>query len=395
LADDRPDGEWLMKRLRDMRDREGVQAFSTLLHLLAHLNLPDLKAESLLTELLRHREEVHEALGRDPGLRVATLDYLSNVRRLLGNPTIVEQSQLEATEKSAITDPLTRLFNRRHFMRALDMEVRRSERYSLRMSLLMLDLDEFKALNDRHGHLFGDLVLQRVGKLLRKAVRDADVACRFGGEEFAVILPETDRLGSFAVAERIRRSIRTGFAEKPIGGKLVHVSLSGGIAAYPEDGPAPAKLVARADQALYLAKRGGKNRISLHHSERRGAVRYPAKGAARVELVRRSDAEPVPARPVNLSLGGVLLDTRGKYDTADHVEVRFDGIDATGRKRDWSTEATVIRVEPGEASAGETEDSPQVELRRVALAFARPIPEDCLFQHVRRNRETVRERGMA
>lgn len=375
LANDRCDGDRLMTRLRELREAEGIRACSAALGVLAHLEIPEVQAERLLVELLRHRAEVTRALGRDPGLRVAAIDYLSNVNKLLANPAVVESSELERTERSAVTDPLTRLHNRRHFGQALALEVRRSHRYSLQLSLLMLDLDAFKRLNDRHGHLFGDLVLQRVGQELRRAVRDADSPCRYGGEEFAVILPETDRLGGLAVAERIRERIHRSFAERSVGGKHVEVTLSGGIASYPADGEEAQALIERADQALYLAKRLGKNRISLYHSERRGAIRYPAKSTARASLQTPTGGAATEVRPLNLSHAGALLDLDEDLSAATPVELRFRGRDAAGRPRDWVVNARVVRFERGGARA---------DRRRVAVVFDDSLPDECLFQQVLR-----------
>ena len=376
LADDRCDSAWVMNQLREIRDTDDAPAHAAALHALAHIEIPEVQAERLLEELMRHRSEVTRALGRDPGLRVAVVDYLSNFKKLLANPTIVESSHLERTERSAITDPLTRLYNRRFFGRALALETRRGHRYSLRLSLLMLDVDGFKRLNDRHGHLFGDLVLQRVGHVLSRAVRDADSPCRYGGEEFTVILPETDRLGAYAVAERIRQRIRHSFTDKPVGGRRVEVSLSGGIASYPVDGEDPPALIARADQALYLAKRQGKNRISLYHSERRGAIRYPARAGSRVNLQALPCGTPTRVRPLNLSRQGALLDVGDDLHASAPVEMTFDGSDATGRPRSWVTVARVVRV-----------DRPARGGRRgrVAVVFDEPLSEDCLFQQVQRN----------
>jgi diguanylate cyclase (GGDEF)-like protein len=375
LANDRCDGERLMTRLRELRDSEGIRACSAALSVLAHLEIPEVQAERLLVDLLRHRSEIARALGRDPGLRVAAIDYLSNVNKLLANPAVVESAELERTERSAVTDSLTRLYNRRHFGRALALEVRRSHRYSLQLSLLMLDLDTFKRLNDRHGHLFGDLVLQRVGQELRRAVRDADSPCRYGGEEFAVILPETDRLGGLAVAERIRERIRRSFVERSVGGKHVDVTLSGGIASYPVDGEEAQALIARADQVLYLAKRLGKNRISLYHSERRGAIRYPAKSTARASLRKPSGEAGSEVRPLNLSRAGALLDLAEELEPAASFELEFRGRDVAGRPRTWLTAARVVRVERGGARADRC---------RVAVAFESPLPDECLFQQVHR-----------
>jgi diguanylate cyclase (GGDEF)-like protein len=375
LANDRCDGDRLMTRLRELRKAEGIRACSAALSVLAHLEIPEVQAERLLVDLLRHRAKVTLALGRDPGLRVAAIDYLPNVNKLLANPAVVESSELERTERSAVTDSLTRLYNRRHFGRALALEVRRSHRYSLQLSLLMLDLDAFKRLNDRHGHLFGDLVLQRVGQELRRVVRDADSPCRYGGEEFAVILPETDRLGGLAVAERIRECILRSFAERSVGGKHVEVTLSGGIASFPVDGEEAQALIARADQALYLAKRLGKNRISLYHSERRGAIRYPVKSTTRAGLLTPTGEAASEVRPLNLSRAGALLDLDEELEQAASVELEFKGRDMAGRPRAWFMAARVVRIERGGA---------QGDRWRVAVAFESPLPDECLFQQVQR-----------
>jgi diguanylate cyclase (GGDEF)-like protein len=372
LADDRCDADGLMARLRELRDAEGAPACSAALRALAHLEIPETQAEQLLLDLLHHRGEVARALGRDPGLRVAAIDYLSNVKGLLANPTILERSALERTERSAVTDPLTKLFNRRYFARALALEVRRSHRYSLRLAVLMLDLDEFKRLNDRHGHLFGDLVLQRVGEVIRRAVRDADTPCRYGGEEFCVLLPETDRLGAYAVAERVRDRVRGSFEQRVVRGVQVDVRLSGGIAAYPVDGESGASLLARADQALYLAKHQGKDRIRLYHSERREAIRYPARAAARVTL--RAGGTPAAARIVNVSRRGALLDLGAEAIGGPAVEVVFAGYDAAGRPCAWSAAGHVVRVERSAAGAR----------RRLAVRFDAPLNEECLLQQAER-----------
>jgi diguanylate cyclase (GGDEF)-like protein len=245
----------------------------------------------------------------------------------------------------------------------------------LHLSLLMLDLDGFKPLNDRHGHLFGDLVLKRVGRVLRRAVRDADTPCRYGGEEFAVILPETDRLGGYAVAERIRRRVRRSFAERAVGGQQVEVALSGGIASFPVDGEEPSALIARADQALYSAKRLGKDRVSLYHSERRQTIRYPVKPLICARLQSPPGAQARAARPLNLSRGGALLHLDDTLEPATPVELTFEGRDAAGRPRNWARSGRVVRVESRDGF---------VDGCRVAVAFDELLPEECLFQQVQR-----------
>jgi diguanylate cyclase (GGDEF)-like protein len=372
IAEDRPDSERLMARLREIRNLEGIATCSSLVYLLANLSVREEEAERLLDGLLRHRDELRSKLGRDPGLRVAAIDYLTNVRQMMNNPTIVELSQLRRTERSAITDHLTGMYNRRYFQSAIEVEIRRSRRYVLPLSLLMLDLDAFKSVNDVYGHPFGDLVLQVVGQVMRRAVRDSDLACRVGGEEFAVILPETDRLGAYAVAERIRLRIAKTFAEKPVGGRAVAMTVSGGIASYPADGDEADELVRRADRALYQSKMRGRNRVILYHSERRRAVRFPVRARARVQLSADVYDEPRTVRPVNLSTGGILVELKEDVLPEGHVRLTLERRGGPGRVERLETSGRVVRVEASRDGGP----------ARVAVAFERPVQEQQLLRHV-------------
>jgi len=367
LADDRSQADRLMTRLRELRRLDEIPAFAATIHLLAHLELSDKVAEKLLEDILAHRHKMEGALGRDPGLRVAVIDFLSNIEQRLTNPMIVEMSQFEETERSAVTDSLTGLYNRRFFRTALEREVRRCRRYGLTLSLVMLDLDGFKDVNDEYGHLFGDLVLRRVSRFVRRAIRESDIACRFGGEEFTVVLPETDRLGAYAVAERIRRRVEWAFAARPTSGREVPMTLSGGIASYPEDGRDLEGLVGRADESLYRAKTLGKNRIALHFAERRSSVRYPARSSARVKLASDSRGPAVPALAVNLSSGGALVETPRPLRAMDPVRLHLGGGGYTGPR--WVVRGRVVRVEPGRKDP---------RGYRVGIVFEQPLSETCL-----------------
>jgi diguanylate cyclase (GGDEF)-like protein len=272
-----------------------------------------------------------------------------------------------------VTDPLTGLYNRRFFRSSFEREVRRGQRYGAMLSLIMLDLDGFKRVNDEYGHLFGDLVLRRVAKLVRRAIREPDTASRYGGEEFAVVLPETDRLGAYAVAERIRRRVESAFAERPTGGRSVAMTISGGIASYPEDGTELTDLLLRADESLYRAKALGKNRIALHHAERRASVRYPARDSARVELAPSGGLDPVPAVAVNFSRDGALLTTRARCRPSEPVVVRLTSGAYPGASRSWMVHGRVVRVGPYPG-----EDARPDGMLDVGIAFDQPLPEACL-----------------
>jgi diguanylate cyclase (GGDEF)-like protein/putative nucleotidyltransferase with HDIG domain len=169
---------------------------------------------------------------------------------------------------AARTDPLTGLSNRRGFRELLDLELERARRSGSPMGLLVGDLDCFKDINDRSGHQVGDIALQRVAERLREGKRPIDVAARVGGEEFALILPDTEPDGGFALAERLRSAIHAEFESDP-----TQLTISFGLAVYPKHGETAAALLHAADEALYAAKQGGRNRTVRHTSALRGELR--------------------------------------------------------------------------------------------------------------------------
>ncbi len=169
----------------------------------------------------------------------------------------------EMAVHSAITDKLTGLYNHAYFEHFLGLEVKRSLRQNMPVSLMMLDIDDFKKYNDTLGHLAGDQILSELGQLLKMNIREIDVAARYGGEEFSVVLPGIDLKGAETTAERIREVIYTNdFApELSLASKKLSVSI--GVAACPSDAETVQELINKADMALYKAKREGKNRVCL------------------------------------------------------------------------------------------------------------------------------------
>jgi diguanylate cyclase (GGDEF)-like protein len=168
----------------------------------------------------------------------------------------------ETVERQAVTDELTGLSNRRRFQETMSAEVERSKRFGQELGLVMLDIDDFKAVNDNYGHQQGDVVLREVAKILRASSREIDEPARYGGEELAVVLPGTDLQGAHNLAERVREGIEA--LRLPILGderaEPLRVTASFGAAALPVSAGDARGLVAAADEALYQAKRAGKNR---------------------------------------------------------------------------------------------------------------------------------------
>ena len=164
----------------------------------------------------------------------------------------------DAAIRLSAVDSLTNLFNRTFFFAALDREIARSARSGRGFCLLMLDLDELKAINDRHGHHAGDAVLRAVAETIKGGVRRIDVAARYGGDEFVALLPETDPTGGWVVAEKIRLTV----AVVMVPGMEQPPTVSIGVVSYPLDGQTVDELMISADQAMYASKRAGRNRVA-------------------------------------------------------------------------------------------------------------------------------------
>jgi diguanylate cyclase (GGDEF)-like protein len=176
----------------------------------------------------------------------------------------------EKTQHLADTDGLTQLYNKRKFRELLEIEASRISRYKdigHMLSFIMFDIDHFKSYNDQHGHPAGDQVLRRVGEMLRENTRQIDIPARYGGEEFIVIVPHVNKEGALRLAERIRSLVdkeKFPGEETQPGGKL---TISGGVASYPEDSEDVDSVLESADKALYVAKRGGRNRVVAYRAD--------------------------------------------------------------------------------------------------------------------------------
>ncbi len=163
--------------------------------------------------------------------------------------------------KQAITDPLTGIFNRRHFDKKMSQEFKRAKRYSRSFSVIIIDIDGFKSANDIHGHSFGDQMLIKATKIFDCVLREGDSIYRYGGDEFAMLLPETTKEGCIDVAERLKNIFASDFSNNK---NRIHLSLSMGVASYPEDGKNETGLIGAADQRMYYSKERGGNMVTAY-----------------------------------------------------------------------------------------------------------------------------------
>ena len=176
--------------------------------------------------------------------------------------TLATLSLQDRLRQQSIRDPLSGLYNRRYLEESAQRELTRCGRRGQPLSLLMLDIDHFKKFNDTHGHPGGDALLAQFGQLLQSMTRGEDIACRYGGEEFTLILPEAGSDAAFQRADAIRAAVEA-MQVTHLGAALGKVTVSIGVATYPEHGATPDGLMRLADDALYRAKRAGRNRVEV------------------------------------------------------------------------------------------------------------------------------------
>ena len=272
--------------------------------------------------IVAHRHALSLALGRDAGLRVAVLDYFMNVNRRLVSPTLIDVAMEEAPTRSD-DDPLTGLAGDRAFRVALQGSLRRARRYGHAVGIAIFDLDRFGEINARVGRLVADRLLREAAMLLGNKIRDIDLAARPGEDELAVLLPQTDRNGAFLVADRFRREIETHFRRREAGGKPADLTVSGGVAAYPEDGVGrrgpdrPRGAGAVSGQGL------GRERGA--RAQPRAPPVPPLRPAAAALRDRGAGAGDAGAGRVrNLSRNGLLFASPEPIEVGEDVEIRLE-----------------------------------------------------------------------
>ena len=240
---------------------------------ITHLDLRETQCVQLWDETMTRRRELTDHMGRQVALKTALMDVLTSAG-LFRVPIVLEYDELKILQVNAVTDPLTGLYNRRLFSEGFEKELNRARRYGLPLGLVMLDLHRFKEVNDKHGHPGGDEVLRAAATTLKKALRTSDSAFRIGGDEFAVLLPQTDADQALALSRRIEAVFTETLQDLPLS---VTVSMDHGVATFPLDGEQAEELIRVADERLYRLKHA--NHRKLGNGENRAAT-APALGPA-------------------------------------------------------------------------------------------------------------------
>jgi len=269
------------------------------------LDLRESQCVQIWEEMLLRRRELSEQLQRSVSIHTALMDALFTAG-LIHVPVLVEYGEFKKLQVNAVTDPLTGLYNRRLFTESFEKELNRARRYGLPLSIVILDLHRFKEVNDKYGHPRGDDVLRAAASTLQKALRTSDSAFRIGGDEFALLLPQTDAAQGLALSRRVG----TVFAEtlQPLH-LAISVTMDHGVATFPPDGDQSDLLIRIADERLYRLKHANHSRTAVRNSSQSSpdvippaashepisieSVRTPEKAAAESPIAAASMTHPL------------------------------------------------------------------------------------------------------
>ena len=259
----------------------------------AHLDLTEAASLSQWEQILTRQRELRENTGKPVSLKRAIVDVLAS-SSYLRVPVLIEYEELKKLQISAATDSLTELYNRRFFEDQCDKELNRALRYNQHLAIVMLDLHQFKEVNDRYGHPRGDALLRMAAGTLRNSLRTSDYAFRIGGDEFALLLVQSDAEQAITLARRVRANFAS--ATEPMQME-VSTGLDYGVAVYPNDGDQKEVLIRVADERLYEMKRS--QRDANHH---RRAADQERTTAIPPVLIPPASTPSVPTPPVSTSV---------------------------------------------------------------------------------------------
>jgi diguanylate cyclase (GGDEF)-like protein len=242
--------ELLTDTLETMERPARGQFLERFLKSVAHVDVNEGRSVDIWDQVLARKRELSELAGKNVALQAALVDVLA-AASLLRLPIVMEYEDLRKLQINAATDPLTGLYNRRFFDDYFEKELNRSSRYSHRLALVVFDLHRFKEANDRYGHPQGDILLQMVAGTLRKSMRASDYAFRIGGDEFALLLPQSDTEQATVMSRRLRAAYAATIEPLHLG---ISLGLDYGLAVYPDDGEEEEVLIKVADERLYQLK---------------------------------------------------------------------------------------------------------------------------------------------
>ncbi len=256
----------VMEKYNNVKNQYNGNFYSDLIYILTNIRLDEATARTDWHNILKHKHFMSEKLSRNVGIRVATMDFYTNITRQIATPKIIDMREYSRTVKESITDPLTLCYNRRYFDYIMKQYCNLAQENNLPLSLLMVDMDYLKLYNDQNGHIAGDFALIEISRIFNVLTRKSDIVARYGGDEFALVLKDTKPEDAFAAAEKIRKAVEDyRFPnEQTLPSRRLTVSI--GVADMDDEILEPVDLVKNADSALYEAKAQGRNVVRLFKS---------------------------------------------------------------------------------------------------------------------------------
>lgn len=343
--------EWSLEKVDRLAWVFGQGTYSNLLLLLCNLTFPEDEARRHWEAMLRHRALLEEALGRPVALRVAAMDYLIGLNRQTSRPRLLELLHFPRAGDREMSDPITGLHTRAFIDEQLPREASRAKRYSIDLSFAHIEIDDYVRFAEEMGPTVGTVLLQEMAAIINGSIRNIDYAARLSGAQFGLLLTETNRMGAYYVADRIRQKVEAYYLERTVNGRPFGVTVSAGVASYPEDADQAEDLAARAFEAYFTARTRGAGRVAIYYRERREYIRLALDNDdLQVTLIPEDSSEGAPASMRNISSGGVLFESEIPVEIGRFVQIRCrnkreaDQVLIPGR---------VVRIEKFESDAGE------------------------------------------
>ncbi|MBN1898201.1 MAG: diguanylate cyclase [Spirochaetes bacterium] len=320
------------KRKEKLIKKHKEKIYTMILHKLVSIEFKPKTAKEIFEKTMDNLDILQRKLKRSVNIKVALLDFFINYgKKYLENPLIVEEKLFEDLQQRVLIDELTGLRNYRYYQYRIKEEIGKAKRDTQPFTIVIFDIDNFKYYNDIYGHQEGNQILKKIAQILLECVRVSDIAIRYGGDEFLVILPNTEKNDALVVAERIRKKVfKSKFKET--------VSISGGIATFIVDTSKDQKtLFEMADKALYMSKYKGKNKIMCYPVERRTFQRIGVSEDVKLEIKLYSDDDYryKVEKLLDISKGGLGIQLHDRVHENDTVkgyikkkkdELHFNGV---------------------------------------------------------------------
>ena len=351
LNEDPANLEWVLERVDRLAWVAGSGVHAGLLMLLCNVSFEETEARRHWEAMVKHRAALSAVAGRPAPLRAAMADYLIGLNQRAARPRLIDVIETLRSGATEMTDPLTSLRSKPFLDEQIARETSRAARFKIDLSYVHLEIDDFTRITERLGHSMGTILIQELAGIIRSSIRNIDYCARISGSEFGLLLTETDRMGAYHVADRIRQKLEAFHLERRVAGRPFELSISAGVASYPDDAGGPEELAARAREAWFMARARGTGRVATHYRERREFIRLTTDHEdLQIKLGDPAgDGSGPTATLKNISAGGVLFESDRPIEIGRAVQ-----IECRNRRESGSVviPGHVVRIERFENGSG-------------------------------------------